>query len=104
MEIKGAMRDFLEKIPDSLRRFVDPSLPKEMRLMAARGLIPIGPRDLTLVLYVLILDKDKEISKEAEASLKSMPEGVMATVLLNISIPPELLDYVARNTKSESLI
>jgi hypothetical protein len=98
------MRDFLEKIPDSLRRFVDPSLPKEMRLMAARGLIPIGPRDLTLVLYGLILDRDKEISKEAEASLKSMPEGVMVTVLLNTSTPPELLDYFARNTKSESLI
>jgi hypothetical protein len=96
--------NFLEKISDHLRKFVDPSLPKEMRLMAARGLIPIGPRDLAIVLYSLTLDIDKETSKEAEISLKSMPEGAMAAVLLNTSTPPELLDWVARNTTSESQI
>lgn len=96
--------NFLEKISDHLRKFVDPSLPKEMRLMASRGLIPIGPIDLALVLYSLTLDMDEEISKEAETSLKSMPEGVMAAVLLNTSTPPELLDWVARNTRSESQI
>jgi hypothetical protein len=96
------MEGFLEKVPGSLRKFVDPSLPKEMRLMAARGLIPIAPKDLALVLYGLILDKDEEISKEAQVSLKSIPEGVMVTVLLNTSTPPELLDYVARNATSES--
>src|SRR5712692_10173115 len=96
--------NFLEKISDHLKKFVDPSLPKDMRLMAARGLIPIGPRDLALVLYSLTLDMDEEISKEAEASLQSMPEGAMAAVLLNNSTPPELLDWVARNTTSESQI
>ncbi len=95
---------FLEKIPEHLRKFVDPSLPKEMRLMAAQGLIPIGPRDLALVVYTLTLDTDEEISKEAEASLKSMPEEVMAAVLSNTSTPPEILDWAARNTTSESQI
>lgn len=96
--------NFSEKISDHLRKFVDPSLPKEMRLMAARGLIPIGPKDLALVLYGLTLDTDEEISREAETSLKSMPEAAMTTVLLNTSTPPELLDWVARNTTSESQI
>ena len=72
--------------------------------MAAQGLIPIGPKDLALVLYSLTLDMDEEISKEAEASLKSVPEAAMTTVLLNTSTPPELLDWVARNTTSESQI
>ncbi|MER3446477.1 MAG: hypothetical protein C4291_06330 [Candidatus Dadabacteria bacterium] len=72
--------------------------------MAARGLIPIGPRDLTLVLYSLTLDTNEEISREAEASLKSMPEGAMTAVLSNTSIPPELLDWAARNITSESQI
>lgn len=96
--------NFLEKIPDHLRKFVDPSLPREMRLMAARGLIPIGPMDLALVLYSLTLDTDEEIIKEAEASLKSMPEGAMTSVLSSTSTPPEILDWVARNTRSESQI
>ncbi len=96
--------NFLEKIPDHLRKFVDSSLPREMRLMAARGLIPIGPMDLAIVLYSLTLDTDEEIIKEAEASLKSMPEGAMTSVLSSTSTPPEILDWVARNTRSESQI
>ena len=95
---------FLENIPESIKKFIDPSMPREMRLMAARGLIPVPPRDLTLVLYGLTLEEDKEVSEEAEKSLKSMPEGVMSNVLGDASTPPDLLDYMARNTESESLI
>jgi hypothetical protein len=60
--------------------------------------------DLALVLYSLTLDTDEEIIKEAEASLKSMPEGAMTSVLSSTSTPPEILDWVARNTGSESQI
>ncbi|MGH7889086.1 MAG: hypothetical protein ACRENF_00880 [Thermodesulfobacteriota bacterium] len=95
---------FLENIPESIKKFIDPSMPREMRLMAARGLIPVPPKDLTLVLYGLTLEEDKEVSEEAEKSLKSIPEGVMLSVLDDASTPPDLLDYMARNTESESLI
>ncbi len=98
------MKDFLEKIPSSLSKFVDPSLSKEMRLMAARGLIPIAPTGLALVLYGLILDKDEDIRKEAETSLKSLPEAIMVNVLLDASIPPEFIDYISRNTTSQPQI
>jgi hypothetical protein len=98
------MEGFLEKIPESLKKFVDPSMPKEMRLMAAKGLIPVPPKDMALVLYCLTLDLDTEISKEAERSLKSMPEQVIATVVGDISTPPELLDYIGRNTTNDSIL
>src|SRR3972149_3285099 len=95
------MVDFISSLPDYLRKFVDPSLPKEQRLNAARGLIAIPPKDLVKVLYSLILDEDEEISKEAKASLKSMPDEVIGTVLDDTSTSSELLDYIARNTASE---
>jgi len=96
------MKDFLERIPESVRRFIDPSLPKEMRLMVAQGFIPVQPKDLALVLYCLTLDENEEISNEATKSLKSIPEGVMINVLADPFTPPQLLDYMARNTESES--
>lgn len=96
------MKGFLEKIPESLKKFIDQSMPREMRLMAAQGLIPVPPKDLSLVLYGLVLEEDKEVSKEAEKSLKSIPEGVMLSLLADTSTPSELLDYMARNTDSES--
>ena len=95
------MVDFISSLPDYLRKFVVPSLPKEQRLNAARGLIAIPPKDLVKVLYSLILDEDEEISKEAKASLKSMPDEVIGTVLDDTSTSPKLLDYIARNTTSE---
>jgi hypothetical protein len=98
------MKDFLGKIPSSLSKFVDSSLSKEMRLMAARGVIPLAPKDIALVLYGLILDKDEDISKEAETSLKSLPEAIMVNVLLDTSTPFELIDYISRNTTSQPQI
>src|SRR3972149_225778 len=95
------MVDFISSLPDYLRKFVDPSLPRELRLNAARGLITIPPKDLVKVLYSLTLDEDEEISKEAKASLKSMPDEVIGTVLDDTSTSPKLLDYIARNTASE---
>jgi hypothetical protein len=96
------MESYLEKIPEYLRKFADPALPREMRLMAARGIIPIPPKDLAVVLYSFVLDQDEEIKKEAEASLISIPENVMAGVLSDVQTPPEFLDYVARSTNIES--
>ena len=94
------MVDFIKNLPDYLRKFVDPSLPRELRLNAARGLITIPPKNLVKVLYSLTLDEDEEISKEAKASLKSMPDEVIGTVLDDTSTSPKLLDYIARNTTS----
>jgi hypothetical protein len=103
LKIKLLMtKGFFEKIPDSLKKFIDASMPREMRLMAAQGLIPVPSKDLVLVLYGLTLGEDKEVSKEAEKSLKSIPEGVAASVLDDESTPSELLGYMARNTDSES--
>src|SRR5574341_880092 len=95
------MADFISSLPDYLRKFVDSSLPKEQRLNAARGLITIPPKDLVKVLCSLILDEDEEISKEAKAYLKSMPDEVIGTVLDDTSTSPKLLDYISRNTTSE---
>jgi len=95
------MVDFIKNLPDYLKEFVDPSLPRELRLNAARGLITIPPKNLVKVLYSLTLDEDEEISKEAKASLKSMPDEVIGTVLDDTSTSPKLLDYIARNTASE---
>lgn len=98
------MGGFTDKLPEDLKKFVDPSLPKEMRLMAARGLVPISPRDILLVVFSLTMDGDEEVEKEARKTLESMPEEVIEPVLVDESSPPELLDFIARNTGNESYL
>ncbi len=69
------------KIPSNLGKFVSPQTPKETRLMAAKAVIPMGPKDLITVLSVLIGDADHEISETAKKSLESIPSHLLLTVL-----------------------
>ncbi len=96
------MTDFLENISEDLKRFVDPSLPKETRLMAAGAMVPLPPKDLVNVLYALTLDQDEDVSSQAEVSLKSLPGNLLDSVLLDQSISPEVLDYFGRNLTNNS--
>lgn len=94
------MTRFTERI-DS---FVSPSVPRERRLMAAKGHIPVLPNELVLILYVLLGDGDEEISRLAEETMKSLPEQVVSSVLSDEMTPPELLDYFARSSSDVNQI
>lgn len=83
-------------LPDSLKQFVDPERPKEMRLMAARGLVPVAPKDLMLVLYTLTRDTDEEVAGEAKQTLVGMPPEVVSSVLSDTGSEQGLLDLFAR--------
>ena len=37
--------------------------------MAARGLVPATPKDLTLILYFLTMDEDRDVAEEARKTL-----------------------------------
>ncbi|MFI5323786.1 MAG: hypothetical protein ACHQ6U_09705 [Thermodesulfobacteriota bacterium] len=91
-----------ENFPDSVRRFTDGSHPKELRLMAARGLVPASPKDLTLILYCLTRDEDPEVADEARETLNGIPPDVVSTVLIDNGANPGLLDYFARIIEDES--
>lgn len=95
---------FYNKLPQHLKQFIDPSLPREKRLMSARGIIPLPPKDIALLLFCLVLDNDKEISKEAEQSIVQIPKKVMEMILSDQNTPPEFLHYVAMTTKEQPLI
>lgn len=89
-------------IPESIKQFVDPSRPKELRLMAARGLVPASPRDLSRILYYLTRDEDEEVSREAGGTLSGMPSEVVSTILTDTAAEPGLLDFFARALADEA--
>lgn len=91
----------LESIPENLRRFIDPSLDRDTRIMAARGLVPIPAEDMALVLYYLTFDKDDEVVNESKQSLFTLPYNTLERVLSNESVPDGLLDYFAKNTEND---
>lgn len=97
------MQEFLEKLPEHLKQHLDSSLGRERRLMAAKGLLPLPPRELIIILYALVQDDDEDIRSEALNSLLSIPENVMLNIVSDSSTKPEVLDFVAKNITNESL-
>jgi hypothetical protein len=69
--------------------------PREVRLMAARGALPLPPVELAAVLFALMHDADAEIKSIARDSLEGLPEGIQHTVLTGPS-HPAVLDHLAR--------
>lgn len=69
------------KIPPNLEKFISPQTPKETRLMAAKAALPMGPKDLVVVLSVLINDADIEVSETARKSLEGIPSHLLLTFL-----------------------
>jgi hypothetical protein len=98
------MKYNFDAVPENLKKFIDPSLDRDTRLMAAQGLVPIPPEDMALVLFYLTSDDDQQIVKESEKSLFSIPDNAIARVLSNSSSPPELLDYFARKSENDNHI
>ena len=96
--------DMSGAIPESLKQFADPSRPKELRLMAARGLVPASPRDLSRILYYLTLDGDEDVSREAGETLSGMPREVVSGFLSDTGAESGLLDFFAHALADEAML
>ncbi|MBI4228320.1 MAG: hypothetical protein HY693_01230 [Deltaproteobacteria bacterium] len=94
----------MERVNARIEGYVSPSVPREKRLMAAKGHVVALKKELVLILYILVGDSDQEISKQSEETLKSLPEDTIASVLSDEMTPPELLDYFARSSSDMNQI
>ena len=96
------LQQMMFTVPPALLKFVGPEVPRAMRLTAARGTIPLPPKDLVSALFYLVRDQDPEIKSLAEQSLVKLPEGVLKAVLSDPNTHPLILDFYARNLPQDS--
>ena len=68
-------------IPSNLEKYVSPQSPQETRLMAAKAMLPMEPKDLVTLLSLLLSDSDKEVNNAAQKSLEGLPAHLLLTVL-----------------------
>src|SRR6185436_9592474 len=90
-----------------VEQFRQGRVPRDLRLMAAQGALPLGPADLADLLEFLLHDVDEEIRNGASASLvawifihreeRELQEGV----LQNTSLPDEAIESRAGTLPEE---
>ncbi|MBI3932880.1 MAG: hypothetical protein HY317_05645 [Acidobacteria bacterium] len=68
-------------------------VPKELRVMAAQGALPLKPEDLVDLLHHLLGDPDESIRQAAEGSLMAFPVDEMLPILRDRATPPAVLSW-----------
>ena len=77
-------------------KMVGADAPPPMRQMVAGGMAPLPPRDLLVALYHLWLDDPAGLGEQAAKTLVGLPAAILSGGLTDPSLPPGVLDFVAR--------
>jgi len=80
-------------------RYARQDAPRDTRLMAARGALPLPAIELATVLFALTYDPDAEVKTTARDSLESLPATITNSVLTGPA-HPALLSFFAESRAS----
>lgn len=69
--------------------------PRQARMVAARGLLPLAQDDLLELLVALRADEDEEVSRAADETLASQEAGALLSVASSAEAPTAVLSYLA---------
>lgn len=82
------------KFPEKVRKFVDPNAPAQMRMMLARGMVPMKPLVQVCALYQLWATGDGALKMAAQSSVEGMPVATIRSIAAE-RILPVVLDWLA---------
>jgi hypothetical protein len=83
-----------ETLPPSVAAVVRGAVPAKM--MAVRGMAPLRPAELLIVMYQLSFDEDAAVKSAATAAPVGLPDRIVLTPL-GESLPPQVLHFFAEH-------
>ena len=89
-------------VPKDLARYIGRDVPRETKAAAARGGVPLQPKELVVLLFYLSHDQDPEIKSLAENSLTGLPHPLLKAILDSAETHPLIIDFYARRLEPES--
>ncbi len=92
------------RVSPEVARIVGKNVPRDLQLNAARGTLPLKGKDLLTCLFFLVHGSDREIRTAALATLRGLPETMLAGVVKDPELHPRLLDLVARSRLKEAAV
>jgi hypothetical protein len=84
-----------ERLPPQARKHADAKAPVPLRMMGAKGLVPLTPIDTTYLLALLATDPDPQVSSTAVATAAKLPDKILSTALREDSQDARVLDFFA---------
>src|SRR2546429_3647004 len=92
-------------LPANFQKHVDPKAPVPLRMMGAKALVPMGPKDMATALFMLTFDADANVRETAAKSAAGLPDRMLSVALRDETADPRVLDYYvsALGSKLEDL-
>ena len=93
----------LDAIPAAAQKPLQPETPKPLKLMAAKGALPLPPETLILVWYQLSFETDPDITAAVAETVASFDVGILANLAAH-DFPESVLDWLAKSTTDETVL
>ena len=87
-----------------VEQFRKGGVPRELRLLAAQGALPLKPADLVDLLEQLLADEDEAVRQAASASLAGMAVDEMLPILRDRETPPSVLAWAVAHREERELL
>jgi hypothetical protein len=84
-------------------QFQKPGVPRDLRLMAAQGALPLKPVDLLELLHTLLADVEPQIRETATGTLVGFPAEELLPICRDKLSPPGVLAWVVTNRTEREL-
>jgi hypothetical protein len=85
----------LSAVPANFQKHVDPKAPVPLRMMGAKALVPMGPREMSTALFMLTFDADPGVRETAVKTASALPDRILSVALRDETVDPPVLDYYA---------
>ena len=86
-----------------VEQFRQSGVPRELRLMAAQGALPLKPADLVELLHQLLADSDEPVREAAQGTLGRLPVEEMLPLLKDRETPPPVLAWAVLHREEREL-
>src|SRR5260221_10100316 len=85
----------LSTLPTNFQKHVDPRAPVPLRMMGAKALVPMGPKEMATALFMLTFEADAAVKDTASKSAAGLPDRILSVALRDETMDPPVLDYYA---------
>jgi hypothetical protein len=86
-----------------VEQFRKGGVPRDLRLMAAQGALPLTPGDLVELLQLLLADADPAVTQAAQGSLGGIPVDEMLPILKDRETPAVVLSWAVAHREEREL-
>jgi hypothetical protein len=85
----------LSTLPSNFQKHVDPKAPVPLRMMGAKAMVPMGPKEMATALFMLTFDAEAAVREAAAKSAAGLPDRILSVALRDDTVDPPVLGYYA---------